>query len=171
MARNGLAGALVGVAFGVILSWSLMADPSVVQSALRFEEAYLFLFFASAVATAAIGQQLVRRFRSRAVLTDSPIGWDTPRPQRHHVVGSVIFGVGWGVTGACPGPIAATIGQGVPLALFTFAGAAIGVYLFLRRESDETEPATDMLSGGSGGASPGGQMATPDRRAPEPVGA
>lgn len=140
------AGAAIGVVFGVVLSWSLMSDPSVVQATLRFEDPYLFLFFASAVAVAATGLQLVKRYQSRAVLTDTPIGWDRPRPQRHHVVGSLIFGAGWGITGACPGPIATQLGQGVPWALFTFAGAAAGVYIFLRGSTGETEPAADPVS-------------------------
>jgi uncharacterized protein len=139
-------GALIGIAFGLVLSWSLMSDPAVVQATLRFEDPYLFLFFASAVGTAAVGLQLVKRFQKRALLTGGPIGWSRPRPERRHIVGSLIFGVGWGVSGACPGPIATQIGQGVPWALFTFTGAAAGVYLFLRRGSAESEPAADTAS-------------------------
>lgn len=137
------AGAVIGVVFGVVLSWSLMSDPAVVQATLRFEDPYLFLFFASAFATAAVGLQLVKRFQRRALLTHGPIGWTAPRPERRHVVGSLIFGAGWGVSGACPGPIATQIGQGVPWALVTLTGAIGGVYLFLRGTTGETEPAAD----------------------------
>ena len=51
----------VGLVFGVVLSWSGMTSPDVIRSALLFEDSYLFLFFASAVATAAIGLALLRR--------------------------------------------------------------------------------------------------------------
>ena len=54
-----------------------------------------------------------------------------------------MFGIGWGVADACPGPIATQVGQGVPWALFTLAGAATGIYVFLRRGRVETEPAAD----------------------------
>lgn len=138
------AGALIGVVFGVVLSWSLMSDPAVVQATLRFEDPYLFLFFAAAFATSAIGLQLVKRFQSRAVLTGKPIGWETPRPRREHIVGSVIFGVGWGVSGACPGPIATQIGQGVGWSLVTVVGVVAGVVLFLRGTETDTEPAADL---------------------------
>jgi uncharacterized membrane protein YedE/YeeE len=103
----------------------------------------MFLFFASAVATAVIGLQLVRRYRERAVLTGAPIGWKPERPERRHVVGAAVFGLGWGLTGACPGPIATQIGQGIPWALFILTGVVAGVYLFLRRGAAETEPAAD----------------------------
>ena len=138
-----MAGGLIGIVFGVTLSWTAMADPSVIREALLFERAYLFLFFASAVATAAIGLRLGARWQQRAVLTGEPVGWTPERPHRRHIAGSVLFGVGWAVSGACPGPIAAQIGQGVPWAIFTMVGAVGGVYLFLRSGRRETEPAAD----------------------------
>jgi uncharacterized membrane protein YedE/YeeE len=55
----------------------------------------------------------------------------------------VIFGTGWGITGACPGPIATQIGQGIPWAIFTLIGSVVGVWLFLRRGERELEPAAD----------------------------
>ncbi|MEA2249567.1 MAG: uncharacterized protein QOH46_4096, partial [Solirubrobacteraceae bacterium] len=132
---TGAAGAAIGVVFGIVLSWSAMSNPAVVREALLFENGYMYLFFASAVATAVIGLRLVRRLRSRAVLTGVPIGWRPERPARRHVVGSLVFGLGWGLTGACPGPIATQIGQGIPWALFTLTGVVAGVYLFLRRSA------------------------------------
>ena len=60
------------------------------------------------------------------------------------VVGSLMFGVGWGVADACPGPIATQVGQGIAWALFTLAGTVVGVYLFLRRSRVETEPSVDQ---------------------------
>src|SRR5215211_3508367 len=126
------AGLGIGLVFGVVLSWSGIASPEVIRGALLFEDSYLFLFFASAVLVASVGLALLRGIRS----------WRQQPVERRHVVGSVVFGVGWGVADACPGPIAVQIGQGIAWALPTLAGVALGVYLFLRR-SEETEPATD----------------------------
>lgn len=145
MSRQNLAGLAIGVVFGFMLSWSGMVDPDVIRGALLFEESYLFLFMGSAVATASIGVHLARRWQRRAVLTEEPIGWVTERPGRHHIVGSVIFGVGWGVAGACPGPVAAQVGQGIGWALLTLLGVVIGVRLFLVRAAAETEPAHDPV--------------------------
>jgi uncharacterized protein len=139
-----LAGGLVGVVFGVVLCWSGMSDPDVIRGALLFEQSYLFLFFASAVLVATVGLRVLRRVQARALLTGAPIAWTPARPRRRHVVGSIVFGIGWGVADACPGPILTQIGQGIPWAVFTLAGAAVGVYLFLRR-ADDTEPATDAV--------------------------
>jgi uncharacterized protein len=138
-----IAGGCIGVVFGITLSWSGMSDPTVIREALLFQDSYLFLMFASAVLVAAVGVHLLRRWQQRAVLTGTPLTWSRERPGRRHVVGSLLFGAGWGLADACPGPIATQVGQGVPWALFTMVGLVAGVYLFLRRGSAETEPAAD----------------------------
>ena len=50
-----LVGAVIGIVFGIVISWSGMASPEVIRHALLFEQSYLFLMFASAVATASLG--------------------------------------------------------------------------------------------------------------------
>jgi uncharacterized membrane protein YedE/YeeE len=134
------AGAIVGVVFGVTLCWTGLSNPNVIRSGLLFENSYLYLFFASAVLTSAIGLRLVRG--RRAPLTGERVEWKQPRIQPRHIYGSLVFGVGWGVADACPGPIATQVGQGIWWAVFTLAGALIGVRLFLRGQ-EETEPASD----------------------------
>ena len=127
-----LAGLLVGLVFGVTLSWTGMSDPDVIRGALLFKEAYLFLFFAAAVLTATIGVHLLRR--RRALLTGERIDWQAVPVQRSHVAGSVVFGTGWALADTCPGPIATQVGQGVVWSLFTIAGVVAGIWLFLRRQ-------------------------------------
>lgn len=146
MTAERVAGAALGVVFGFVLCWSAMVDPDVIRGALLLEQSYLFLFFGSAVAVAAVGVELLRRVRARAPLTGTPVGWLRERPQRRHVVGSVIFGVGWGVANACPGPVAAQVGQGMAWSLPILAGIVIGVWLFQRASARETEPATDFAA-------------------------
>jgi uncharacterized membrane protein YedE/YeeE len=133
-----VAGAVIGLVFGITLCWSGMSNPDVIRKALLFEDSYLFLMFASAVAVAMAGQELLRRRRGEALVRE--------RPHRRHVVGSLLFGIGWGVADACPGPIATQVGQGIVWAAFTFAGAVAGVYLFQRRGAAETEPPADVTA-------------------------
>jgi hypothetical protein len=137
------AGLLIGLVFGVGLSWSGMTSPDVIRGALLFQHAYLFLFMASAVATATAGSWAVRRLGAKALFTGRPVTWSNEPPARRHIVGSLIFGIGWGVADACPGPIATQVGQGITWGLWTLTGVTIGIVLFLRRRHAETEPATD----------------------------
>jgi uncharacterized membrane protein YedE/YeeE len=128
------------VAFGVVLSWSGMTSPEVIRGALLFEESYLFLFFASAVLVSTVGLALLRRAGARALLTGAPVTWARERVERRHIQGSLVFGLGWGISGACPGPIMTQVGQGIGWGLCLLAGVLIGVYVF-QRGNEETEPA------------------------------
>ena len=138
-----LAGALAGIVFGVVISWSGMASPQVIRQALLFEQSYLYLMFASAVGTAWAGMAILRRRERRAVFGGQTLTYGRDPVQRRHIGGALLFGIGWGVADACPAPIAAQLGQGVGWAVFTATGAAAGIWLFLRRRAVETEPASD----------------------------
>jgi uncharacterized membrane protein YedE/YeeE len=144
MSRAG--GLIIGLVFGVTLSWSGMTAPDVIRGALLFEHGYLFLFFASAVLVATVGTWGLRRLGARALLTGQRIDFTRERPARRHIVGSLIFGLGWGIADACPGPIATQLGQGIAWGLWTLAGVLIGVFVFLRRQQTETEPASDQVA-------------------------
>jgi uncharacterized membrane protein YedE/YeeE len=128
-----LAAFAVGLVFGLTLSWSGMTSPVVLRDGLLFRDAYLMLFFASALGTAFVGLRLLKALQARAVLTGEPVAWTTVRPRREHVLGSVLFGVGWAVADVCPGPIAAQLGQGMAWSMATTAGLLAGVWVHLRR--------------------------------------
>jgi len=153
--RTRLAGGLVGVVFGVTLSWTGLSSPEVLREGLLLDNAYLYLFFASALAISTLGLALLRRARVRAVLTGEPVAWTREAPRRPHVVGSLIFGVGWGVADTCPGPIATQVGQGVLWSLFTIAGVMAGIVLAMRVRDSAGEGAggehVDALGSGRQG--------------------
>ena len=133
----------VGVVFGVTLSWTGLTSPNVIRDALLFRSAYLYLFFGSALLTAAVGLRLLRARRERALLIDRPVGWQVRLPERQHLAGGVLFGVGWAISDACPGPIATQLGQGIWWSVFTIAGLVTGIVIYLRgqrREVAATEP-------------------------------
>jgi uncharacterized membrane protein YedE/YeeE len=117
------------VAFGFWLAWTRMTDFDQIVGALLLRRAYLWLMFATGVATAAVGLQALRRFHVRTLATGVPVSWQTVRPQRRHLVGGALFGIGWALAGVCPGPIAAQLGQGRWSALFTLAGVFAGIAL------------------------------------------
>ena len=129
MTRRRIAAGLVGVVFGVTLSWAGMSSPVVLREGLLLRNSYLFLFFASAVLTAFVGLRLLKRFEARTLLTGERVAWEAVRPQRRHVIGAALFGLGWAIADACPGPIATQLGQGVPWALATAVGLVGGVLL------------------------------------------
>ncbi len=123
-----LAALALGVITGFVFAWARMTDPNTFHRMLSLDSPTIYLLMAAAVAVAFVGARLLRD--RRALLTGEPIGWAaTARPTRSHVVGSVLFGIGWGISDACPGPIAAQLGAGRVFALAVAAGVLVGVRL------------------------------------------
>lgn len=129
-----LVAAVFGVVFGFLLAWARLTDPDVVRRMLLLEEAYVFLLMASAILVGMVGTRLLRRRGFRALLTGQPVAWETLRPERRHVAGSVLFGLGWAVTAACPGPVGAQLGEGIWWGAATAAGILAGIAVYLRAE-------------------------------------
>lgn len=134
-ARDRIVGGAIGLVFGFTIVWSGMTSPEVIREALLFESAYLYLFMASAMATATVGLALLRRYTT--------IAWTRDRIERRHVVGALIFGLGWGLTDVCPGPLATQLGEGIGWALPLAAGVVAGVRLHQRQGRVESEPADE----------------------------
>jgi uncharacterized protein len=122
-------GALFGIGFGFVLSWARLTDPLVIRNMLLFRELDVFFFMGCAVVVAAIGVRLLRAAKVPALATGEAIEWKLERPERRHIVGSVIFGAGWSMAGTCPGPVAAMVGEGRLGGLFVATGLVGGVVL------------------------------------------
>ena len=124
-----IVGLLFGVGFGFLMAWAGLSDATVIRNMLLLREAHVFLFMGSAVLVAAVGLRLLRAAGVRAVITGEPVAWTFDRVERHHIVGSLLFGAGWSLAGTCPGPVAAMVGQGKFSALFVAGGLLAGVSL------------------------------------------
>jgi uncharacterized protein len=130
-----------GAGFGFMISWGHFTDPDEIRQMLLLEDPYLWKMFALAVAVGFAGSRLVRG--SRAWVVGERVGWATSPPQRRHVAGAAIFGLGWAVATSCPAPIAAQLAQGMWWSVFAFAGVAAGVVLHLRRREATAGAETD----------------------------
>ncbi len=117
----------LGLATGFVFAWSGMTDPASFHRMLALDSPAIYLLMASAVAVAFAGARLLRG--RRALLNGETIGWRGTTPTRSHILGSVLFGLGWGVSDACPGPVAAQLGSGRVLAVAVATGIVAGVAL------------------------------------------
>ena len=118
----------LGTVFGFVLSRSGAADYDYIQGMFLFERWQLYGILAAGVAFTAPGLWLIKR-RARTV-DGRPITIERKGFNRGTVVGSLLFGVGWSLTGMCPGPIFVNIGEGKVYALAALAGALTGAALF-----------------------------------------
>ncbi|MFC4987893.1 DUF6691 family protein [Saliphagus infecundisoli] len=118
-----------GLIFGFGLAYSHMARPEVVLDFLQFEDfGLVFVMFGAAIVSA-IAFAVLPRIRDRAPLTGDVYGRRLKSFDRNVLIGGGIFGVGWGLSGICPGAAYASVGIGNVTILWAISGMFAGAYL------------------------------------------
>jgi uncharacterized membrane protein YedE/YeeE len=119
---------LLGALFGFALSRSGASDYDFIQKMFLFEDFQLYGIIGTAVLLTAPGLWLLKR-RGRT-LRGEPL--DLEWKPRHHgnVLGGVLFGIGWSMTGMCPGPILVNLGEGKLYAIGALLGVLVGAGAF-----------------------------------------
>jgi uncharacterized membrane protein YedE/YeeE len=122
---------LLGIAFGFVLSRSEVISWFRIQEMFRFQSFRMYGIIGSAVATAAVSVALIKRFHLRSVSGEMIA---IPRKEMgrgiRYAVGGTIFGLGWALTGACPGPLFALIGNGVTVMIAAVLSALAGTWVY-----------------------------------------
>lgn len=122
---------LVGVVFGFVLIKSEAASWYRIQEMFHFQSFHMFGILFSAIATGLLSTQLIKRMGRRQALDGQTIDIPEKPPGRiSYAVGGVVFGLGWGLIGLCPGPVFALVGTGSLGALVVLAGALHGTWLY-----------------------------------------
>lgn len=124
-----LVATLFGAGFGFVLAWAQLTDPERIRRMLLLEDAHYYLMMATAFAVGAAGTRLLRARRARTLVTGELVTVEHLPLERRHVTGSILFGLGWAITNACPGPIAAQLGQGLWWGVLTLVGFLVGASL------------------------------------------
>jgi len=120
-----------GLLFGFGLAWGGMAKPEIVLSFLQLKDYGLILLMGAASLSAFVAINIVPKFVSKPVLG----GEFKPRTRtlsRNTILGAIIFGIGWGLSGLCPGSSLASLGIGNLLALPGIIAMFAGAYVMGR---------------------------------------
>lgn len=120
---------VVGIFFGFVLTKGEAISWYRIQEMFHFESFHMFGIFMTAIPTGAICLLIIRKFNIRT-FDHQPI--EMPRKEYHHgiIPGSLIFGFGWALTGACPGPLYAQIGAGYTVTIVTLMAAILGTWTY-----------------------------------------
>ena len=123
---------LLGILLGIVFTRSGVISWFRIQEMFRFQSFHMYGVIGSAVMIGAISVQLIKRLHMRSI-TNRPI--EIPdesfrMPGWQYWMGGTAFGLGWGLIGACPGPMYAQLGAGEAWAAFSFIGALCGAYLY-----------------------------------------
>ncbi len=122
---------LIGIGFGIVLTKSEVISWFRIQEMFRFQSFHMYGIIGSAVVVAAISIQLIKRMKLKAANGDlisiAPKQWGGGY---RYWIGGTMFGLGWALLGACPGPIFALVGNGVTVLLVALASALAGTWLY-----------------------------------------
>ena len=126
-----LAFLLLGICFGITLTKSEVLSWFRIQEMFRFQSPRMYEIMASAVVVAAASVALIKRLGLKTV-SGEPIAI----PPKNlglgirYAVGGTIFGLGWALTGACPGPLFALVGNGISVMIVAIGSALAGTWLY-----------------------------------------
>lgn len=120
----------IGILFGVVMTKSEAVSWFRIQEMFRFDSFHMFGIIGTAVVVGVIGVQLAKRLNIKsfkgADLKLNPKDLTVPR----YLFGGTIFGLGWAMTGACPGPMFTLLGQGVWTIGLVILAAVFGTYVY-----------------------------------------
>ena len=122
---------LVGIYFGIIFTKSEVISWYRIQEMFRFQAFHMYGIIGSAIAVAAISVQIIKRKGIRAMdgseinIPPKVMGSGT-----RYWLGGTFFGLGWALTGACPGPMFALVGNGALVMLIAILSAVAGTYTY-----------------------------------------
>jgi len=121
---------LIGMYFGFVLVKAEVLSWYRIQEMFRFHSFHMYGVIGSAVLVGLITVWLVERFQLRAVNGEAITFTPKDRSWARYLLGGSLFGVGWALTGACPGPIAALIGAGLTGFTVVLLAAVAGTWAY-----------------------------------------
>lgn len=117
----------VGALLGLVLAKSDAASWDRVHKMFRFEEAHMYLIIGTGIGVAIIAMAILKKLHASSI-GGKPIVYQPKPYHKGIIIGGMVFGAGWAITGACPGPIYTQIGGGEWYALITLSGALLGMF-------------------------------------------
>ena len=120
---------VVGLVFGLIFIKSEVISWFRIQEMFRLQSFHMYGVIGSAVVTGLISVWLIKKFKVKAI-DGEPIVFHPKKFNKGQIYGGLTFGLGWALTGACPGPLFAQIGTGATVILVTLLSAIAGTWVY-----------------------------------------
>ena len=120
---------LAGTGFGFVLTKSEAISWFRIQEMFRFQSFHMYGLMMSAVLVGMVSIQLIKRFKVRT-FSGQPITIEPKVFTWGNVIGGTMFGLGWALTGACPGPLYVLVGAGVSVMAVGLVSAVAGTWVY-----------------------------------------
>jgi uncharacterized membrane protein YedE/YeeE len=121
---------LLGIFFGIVMSKSEAISWYRIQEMFRFQSFHMYGIIGTAVMLGVIGVGLIKKLKIRDYQGNPILFLPKDKSIIKYLIGGIIFGLGWALSGACPGPIVVNIGYGFFSMIIVFFFAIVGTYLY-----------------------------------------
>jgi len=121
---------IVGVLFGIIMSKSEVISWYRIYEMFRFESFHMYGIIGSAVVLGALATWVIKKYKLRNLEGEQITFSDKQKSIPRYLIGGTLFGLGWAMTGACPGPMFVLLGKGVWSVGIIVISATFGTFLY-----------------------------------------
>jgi uncharacterized membrane protein YedE/YeeE len=119
----------IGILFGIVLVKAEIISWYRIQEMFRFQSFHMYGVIGSAVVVGLVSVAIIKRFNIKTIYGEK-IDFQKKPFNKGQVFGGLLFGLGWGITGACPGPLYAQIGTGATVVVVTLLSAILGTWCY-----------------------------------------
>jgi uncharacterized membrane protein YedE/YeeE len=121
---------ILGILFGIVMAKSEAFSWYRIQEMFRFQAFHMYGIIGTAVVLGVIGVALIKKFGIRDFAGNPIMFHPKDKSYPRYLLGGTIFGLGWALSGACPGPMVVNIGYGYLTFIIIFAFALIGTFFY-----------------------------------------
>lgn len=120
----------IGIVFGITLSKAEIISWYRIYEMFRFESFHMYGVIGSSVILGIIVTQIIKRTNMKDIEGKPIVIAPKEKSVTRYIIGGTIFGLGWAMTGACPGPLFILLGNGIGVILVVIASALLGTYVY-----------------------------------------
>ena len=121
---------LLGALFGGILVKAEVLSWFRIQEMFWFQSFHMYGIIGSAIVVGALSLQVIKRLEAKSISGELIDPSEKNFNKKGNLIGGIIFGCGWALTGACPGPLYALVGSGYGIMLVSIFSAMLGVVAY-----------------------------------------
>lgn len=118
-----------GIIFGILLIKSEVISWFRIQEMFRLQSFHMYGVIGGAVVIGAISAVLIKKFNIKTIYGEE-IKFHKKEFNKGQIYGGLLFGIGWAITGACPGPLYAQLGYGATVTIVTIFSAIAGTWVY-----------------------------------------
>jgi uncharacterized protein len=121
--------AFAGILFGILLVKAEVISWFRIQEMFRLQSFHMYGVIGSAISVGMLSVWIIKKNKIKTIYGE-PIEFVTKKLNKGNIIGGLLFGFGWAITGACPGPLFAQIGTGATVTIITLLSAITGTWFY-----------------------------------------